>query len=141
MASKVLHGKHGSVSFTHATVAITEGITAWTLEVVGDTTGGIATMDQDYEIHYPTYKSWTATVTTVDAGDANFTEALLFGALAKTGEDTATLTLTEADGYDAPTDYAYSGSAYLAAVNKSLDMNGVVNITFNFQGTGALAVA
>ena len=83
-----------------------------------------------------TLKSWSGSITAIfDASGAD--EADLQTAL--TGGSAINLDLQLGDGtgsYD-----KYSGSANITSQSVTNDVNGIVEVTFNFEGTGALTIA
>ena len=110
-------GCGGSLSFTNLTAGVKQWSLNWESEVLDITDFD----DNCSKAFLGGFTGWTAQAT------ANWDAANT----AKPG-DSATLTLTVTSGS------AYSGTAILTSMGVSQNVNGVVEATYNFQGTGAL---
>ena len=110
-------GCGGSLTFTNLTAGVKQWTLNWYTEVMDVTDFG----DNCAKAFLAGFTGWTATAT------ANWDAANT----AKPG-DSATLTLTVTSGK------AYSGTAILTSMGVNQGVAGVVEATYNFQGTGTL---
>lgn len=133
MATIVHHGKNSTASWTSGTVVVSEATVTWTIEVTTDAIDISSSDETTTMARTAGHSTWTATVTVIDS-DVLYTEALIFAAI---GEN-ETLTIVSTDGVESAT---YTGAAILMNMSKSLEVTGLVQHTFNFQGAGALTVA
>lgn len=117
------HGKGGSASFSGLT-PIT--LTSWSVTATAEISEATA-MGDTWKSYLTGYKDWTATA-----------ECLLDG----TGPDigvlgsSATLTLTAASSGN----HYYSGTAICTNIGSSADKGDVAKVSYQFQGSGTLAV-
>lgn len=133
MAATIIHGKGGSFTWTDGTIAqLGEGELSWVIGITGSTADTTSMDDALMVGRVGTWKSWTATATVNDM-DAEYTEANIFHATTGLGFS-AELALL--DGTN-----TYTGTGILTGFNKSMDIEGVFNVTFNFQGTGAVVLS
>lgn len=110
-------GCGGSLTFTN----LTAGVKAWTLNHTLETLDTTDFADACVKTFMAGFSSWTATAT------ANWDAANT----ADVG-DSATLTLTITSGK------AFSGTALLVGVAVNTSVDGIVEATYSFQGSGAL---
>jgi len=130
----IVYGKAGSASWTDASgISVTEGEMDWILEITGEVIDITSMDDATFKARLGSWRDWTATVTSVDSGDVNYTEAKLFASLGETN------VLTLADGTKTWT--SASNGAMLVGWSKNLDVNDVIKFTWNFEGTAAITVA
>jgi len=125
-AGTILHGKGGTVSWSTDTAAfvVNEGMTSWTMNIVGDTADTTSVDDTSYVGRVGTWKSWTASVDTIDAG---YAEAVLFAALGDEAE------LACKDGSDSQAGTGgntYTGTGILVGFSKSMDINGIFTVSW-----------
>lgn len=113
-----VHGKGGSITFTN----LTAGVKTWSLSYDADVAEVTDFADAGVKAYIAGGSGWTATCT------ANWDSANT----AAPG-DSATLTLTVTAGS------TYSGTAILTSQVVSVNHDGVAEVTYNFQGTGALS--
>ncbi len=124
----MLHGRAGSVSFAGGGAEDLLRITSWTADATADVAETTAMSDANYWKSYLAgFKDWTATVE-VNSNTASFLTSL--------GEATpAALVLTLVAGT------TLTGNAFMTGASMSEPVDGIVTITYNFQGTGELAYA
>lgn len=125
----MLHGKAGSIAWAGTGTEETT-ITSWSLDASGDVaeTTNMSSAN-DWKEYVAGFRGWTATV------EANFNGTSMTNMIADLAGAAATLNLyfTGTTGLN--------GSAFLTGLSAKVDANGVEKITYNFQGTGALAYA
>lgn len=112
-----VHGKGGSITFTN----LTAGVKTWSLDSGADVAEVTDFADAGVKAFIAGGSGWTASCTA--NWDAANTAAV---------GDSATLTLTVTSGT------AYSGTAILTGMAIGEAHDGVVEVTYSFQGTGAL---
>jgi len=121
-------GKDGNVKIGTDAVA---NIKSWTLETTAETQDaskmGTAGNWRD---HLATLKSWAGSV------DA-WWDAADMGQAALSLGDTVTLDLFPTG--DASAQIKFSGSAIITGTPKTAAVDGLIEVSFSFQGTGALA--
>lgn len=110
-------GCSGSLTFTN----LTAGVKAWTLDYQQEVLETTDFADSCARTYMAGFTGWTATAT------ANWDAANT----AKPG-DSATLTLTVTSGK------TYSGTALVTGLAVNTNVQGIVEATYTFQGTGAL---
>lgn len=115
-----VRGCGGSLTYTN----LTAGVKQWTLDYQQEVLDVTDFADNCAKAFMAGFTSWTATAT------ANWDAANS----AKPG-DSASLTLTVTSGK------TYSGTAIVTGLSVNTDVNGVVEATYSFQGTGALSIA
>ena len=112
-----IHGNGGSITFTNLTAGVKSWTLAWKGEVHDITDFGDGTAR--------TFKggltSWTATA-----------ECQLDAANTAAPLDSATLTLDVNGTID------YEGTAIITGMNPSVPVDGIVMMSYSFQGTGTL---
>jgi predicted secreted protein len=127
-------GKEGIVKVGATPAAIAE-VKEWSLDVTGettdDTTMNTVQSNGGWRTHKHTLKAWEGSVSCLwDESDATGQETLDVGA-------TVALKLyPEGDGSG---DTFFSGDAIVTAVNRKATLDGMVEASFSFKGTGALA--
>lgn len=112
-------GYGGSITFTN----LTAGVKNWSLSYNADALETTDFSDSGNRTYIAGLKGWTATV------EANWDSSNS----AEPG-DSASLTL-DVDGT-----HNYSGTAILTGMSISQAVDGVVTVTYEFQGTGALTI-
>ena len=110
-------GYGGSITYTNLTAGVKQWSLNWTVDPLETTDFG----DSGNKTYIRGLKGWTATVT------ANWDAANTADP-----DDSATLTLTAASGK------TYAGTALLIGVGPVVEVAGVNQCTYTFQGTGAL---
>jgi hypothetical protein len=109
---------------------------AWSLDISQETTDTTDLSSTGWKTSESTLRSWTGSITAIfDASGAD--EADLQANLV--GGSAITLDLQLGDGTGSLD--KYSGSANITGQSITNDVNGIVEATFNFEGTGALTIA
>lgn len=109
---------------------------AWSLDISQETTDTTDLSSTGWKTSDATLKSWSGSITAVFDASGTAEGALQTGL---TGGSSVSLDLQLGDGsgsYD-----KYSGSANITSQSVTNDVNGIVEATFNFEGTGALTIA
>ena len=109
----------------------------WTLNTSKDT-ADVTTMDASgWKEYCSTLKGWAGSVTVLfDPADAGQIEAV---AAFESGDSVALeLILNEGGGVE---EWTYSGSAIVTTMPIASDVSSLVEVTFDFQGTGAMTTA
>jgi len=111
---------------------------AWSLDISQETADITDFSSSGWKESTTTLKSWSGSLTAIfDAtGSA---EGSLVGAL--TGGTTLDLELNAGDTTDSESYDKYSGSANITSMSITNDVNGIVEASFNFEGTGAITIA
>lgn len=122
MAAAPIHGKAGAITFSNLTL----GIKGWTLDYTSDTVDAtdFVTAALGYRVFLAGISSWKATV------KANFDPANT----AVVNNAPAALTLTVSGDAD------FQGNAIMTSFKVSTSFDGIVEVDYEFQGTGALTV-
>lgn len=135
------HGKDGSVQWINSTAI--DKVTSWSLTTVADT-AEYTSMDDaaaGYKVYLPGFLDWTATVECVISNDG------LYPDLDNTGiQDTDGAALILNGGQDVNpsavgSTQQYSGNAICTGITTTLDLNDVIKVTYNFEGSGTLTEA
>jgi hypothetical protein len=109
---------------------------AWSLDISQDTTDTTDLSSSGWKTSESTLKGWSGSITAIfDASGAD--EADLQTAI--TGGAAINLDLQLGDGTGSLD--KYSGSANITGQSVTNDVNGIVEATFTFEGTGALTIA
>lgn len=109
---------------------------AWSLDISQETIDITDFGSNGWKESVAGLKSWSGSVTAIFDASGTAEGALQTGLT--TGSD-VTLALTLGGGtgsYD-----VYSGEAKITSQSVTNDVNGVVEVTFNFEGNGALSIA
>jgi hypothetical protein len=109
---------------------------AWSLDISQETADITDFGSNGWKESATTLNSWSGSITAIFDASGTAEGALQTGL---TGGSTVALDLQLGDGtgsYD-----KYSGSANITGQSVTNDVNGIVEVTFNFEGTGALTIA
>ena len=109
---------------------------AWSLDIAQETTDTTDFGSSGWKESQATLKSWSGSITAIFDASGTAEGALQTGL---TGGSTVTLDLQLGGGtgsYD-----KYSGSANITGQSVTNDVNGIVEVTFSFEGTGAITIA
>lgn len=118
-----MHGKAGTATFSGLSPI---NLISWTVDSTADV-AEITDMADTWKTYLAGFKDWTATMTChLDSAGSDITTALA---------TSQTLTI------DTNTGLAFSGTAICTGSSASADKDGIVAITYNFQGSGALGEA
>ena len=126
-------GHEGSVSVASGSMGNAK---AWSLDVTQETVDTTDFDSNGWKESTATLNSWSGSITAIFDASGTAEGALQTGL---TGGSSVTLELTLGAGsgsYD-----VYSGSAIITGQSVTNDVNGIVEATFNFEGTGALTIA
>lgn len=122
-------GKNGIVKVGANAIA---EVKTFTVEETGDT-AETTSMGDEWRTYLPTLKSWSGSVESQwDDADTTGQGALVTGA-------EVSLKLYPDD--DATGDIEFSGSAIVTGISRSVSFDGIISISFTFQGSGALTKA
>jgi len=130
-----IQGHTGSVQVGSATMGNAK---AWSLDISQETADVTDFGSSGWKESAATLKSWSGSLTAIfDATGTS--EGALLGAL--TGGTTLALELhagltTDTEAYD-----KYTGTANITSMSITDDVNGIIEATFNFEGTGAITIA
>ena len=128
-------GHSGSVTAGGSAVGTAK---IWSLSLQADTVDTTTFASSGWKENVTTLKGWSGSITVVFDGGADTGEAALIASL--TGGSTVALELiTSATG--AGTSEKFSGDAYVTSMPVTNDVNGVIEVSFDFVGTGALTQA
>jgi predicted secreted protein len=109
---------------------------AWSLDIAQETVETTDFGSAGWKESVATLKSWSGSVTAIFDASGTAEGALQTGL---TGGSAVALDLQLGDGlgsYD-----KYSGSAIITGQSVSNDVSGIVEVSFNFEGTGAITIA
>jgi len=109
---------------------------AWSLDVTQETVDITDFDSSGWKESTATLNSWSGSITAIFDASGTAEGALQTGL---TGGSSVTLSLQLGGGtgsYD-----VYSGSAIITGQSITNDVNGIVEATFSFEGTGALTIA
>lgn len=109
---------------------------AWSLDIAQETVETTDFGSAGWKESVATLKSWSGSVTAIFDASGTAEGALQTGL---TGGSAVTLDLQLGDGtgsYD-----KYSGSAIITGQSVSNDVSGIIEVSFNFEGTGAITIA
>lgn len=111
---------------------------AWSVNIQADTADTTTFASGGWKENVQTLKSWSGSVTCVFDGGADTGEAALITSLTA-GSTVAMVLLTAATGAgDAET---YTGTANVTSMPVASEVSGVIEVSFSFEGTGALTLA
>lgn len=111
---------------------------AWSLTITQDTTDTTNFSSAGWKESTATLKSWSGTITVIyDGGDDDGQANLITGIT--TGAAVALVLNTSASG--AGTAETFSGNAIVTSMPITNDVNGIIEVAFAFEGTGALTPA
>ena len=126
-------GHEGSVSVASGAMGNAK---AWSLDVTQETVDITDFDSSGWKESTATLNSWSGSITAIFDASGTAEGALQTGL---TGGSSVALELTLGGGtgsYD-----VYSGSAIITGQSVTNDVNGIVEATFSFEGTGALTIA
>lgn len=109
---------------------------AWSLDVTQETVDTTDFDSSGWKESTATLNSWSGSITAIFDASGTAEGALQTGL---TGGSSVTLSMQLGGGtgsYD-----VYSGSAIITGQSITNDVNGIVEATFSFEGTGALTIA
>ena len=128
-----IQGYNGSVTVASGAMGNAK---AWSLDINQDTTDTTDLSSSGWKTSTTTLKGWTGSITAIFDASGTAEGALQTGL---TGGSTVALDLQLGDGTG--TLDKYSGSANITSQSVTNDVNGIVEVTFNFEGTGAITIA
>jgi len=111
---------------------------AWTMNLTSDTVDTTTFADGGWKANTQTLKGWAGNITVVFDGGADTGEAALIASITS-GATVALELLTSASG--SGTAEKYSGSANVVGLPITNEYSGVIIVSFDYPGTGALTVA
>ena len=111
---------------------------AWSLDVSQETVDTTNFGSAGWKESTPTLKSWSGSITVLFDGGADAGQAGLIAGV--TSGTTVALELN-VSATGAGTSEKFSGSAVVTNMPISNDVNGIVEVSFSFEGTGALTQA
>jgi len=111
---------------------------AWSIDLTNETVDTTNFASSGWKESVTTLKSWSGTITVNFDGGADAGEALIIAGLVA-GTEVALVLNTSATG--AGTAEKFSGNANITSLPITNDVNGIVEVSFAFEGTGALAIA
>ena len=126
-------GHEGSVSVASGAMGNAK---AWSLDVTQETVDTTDFDSSGWKESTATLNSWSGSITAIFDASGTAEGALQTGL---TGGSSVALELTLGGGsesYD-----VYSGNAIITGQSVTNDVNGIVEATFSFEGTGALTIA
>ena len=126
-------GHEGSVTVASGSMGNAK---AWSLDVTQETVDITDFDSSGWKESTATLNSWSGSITAIFDSSGTAEGALQTGL---TGGSSVSLSLQLGDGtgdYD-----VYSGSAIITGQSITNDVNGIVEATFSFEGTGALTIA
>jgi predicted secreted protein len=126
-------GHEGSVTVASGSMGNAK---AWSLDLSQETVDITDFDSNGWKESTATLNSWSGSITAIFDASGTAEGALQTGL---TGGSSVALELTLGDGsgsYD-----VYSGSAIITGQSVTNDVNGIVEATFSFEGTGALTIA
>ena len=127
-----INGSGGSVTANTNTVGTAK---IWSLDITQDTVETTNFASNGWKETTPTLKGFSGTVTTIFDGAADTGEASLVNGVFD-GATVALELLTSATG--SGTAEKFSGNAVITSMPVTNDVNGVIEVTFAFEGTGEL---
>lgn len=109
---------------------------SWSLDISSDTVDVTNFGSNGWKESESTLKSWSGSIVAIFDASGTAEGALKTGL---TGGSSVTLSL-QLGGGSGSLD-VYSGEANITSISITNDVNGIVEATFNFEGTGALTIA
>lgn len=110
----------------------------WSLDISRETVDATTFTSAGWKESVATLKSWSGTITVLYDGGADAGVAALITGLTA-GTSVALELLTSAAG--AGTSEKFSGNALVTSMPITNDVNGIIEVAFAFEGTGALTLA
>ena len=111
---------------------------AWSVDITGETVDTTNFASNGWKESVSTLKSWSGTITVNFDGGADSGEAAIITGLTS-GSSVALVLQTGATG--SGTAEKFSGSANVTSMPITNDVNGIIEVSFSFEGTGALTLA
>ena len=111
---------------------------AWSVDITGETVDTTNFASNGWKESVSTLKSWSGTITVNFDGGADSGEAAIIAGLTS-GSSVALVLQTGATG--SGTAEKFSGSANVTSMPITNDVNGIIEVSFSFEGTGALTLA
>lgn len=128
-------GYSGSCTVGASTVGTAK---AWSVDITGETVDTTNFASSGWKESVSTLKSWSGTITVNFDGGADAGEALIIAGLVA-GTSVALVLTTSATG--SGTAEKFSGNANVTSMPVTNDVNGIIEVSFSFEGTGALTLA
>lgn len=117
--------------------AVTEA-KAWSLDVTQETVDTTNFGSAGWKESVPTLKAWSGSITVIyDGGDDTGQASLIAGVTS--GSEVAVELVTSASGLG--TSEKFSGNAIITSMPITNDVNGIIEVSFSFEGSGALTQA
>ena len=110
---------------------------AWSLDLTGETVDTTNFASAGWKESVATLKAWSGTITVIFDGGADTGEASLITGIT-TGASVALILDTSATG--AGTAEKFSGDALITSMPITNDVNGIIEVSFSFEGTAALTI-
>jgi len=129
-----IQGYSGSVTVASGSMGNAK---AWSLDITQETVDTTDFDSSGWKESTSTLNSWSGSITAIFDASGTAEGALQTGL---TGGSSVALELSMGGGGSGSYD-VYSGSALITGQSASVDVNGIVEVTFNFEGTGALTIA
>ncbi len=107
----------------------------WSVDIVGDTVDTTTFASGGWKENAQTLKSWSGSITVVFDGGADTGEASLITSLID-GASVELELLTSATGAGAAE--KFTGDAIVSSMPITNDLNGIIEVSFSYVGTGAL---
>jgi len=130
-----IKGHEGSVTVAGNASAMGNA-KAWSLDITQETADITDFGSSGWKESTATLKSWSGSITAIFDG-SGADEGDLIAAL--TGGTTATVDLQVGDGTTG--NDKFSGTTNITSMSITNDVNGIVEASFNFEGTGTLTIA
>lgn len=111
---------------------------AWSVDITGETVDTTNFASNGWKESVSTLKSWSGSITVNFDGGADSGEAAIIAGLTS-GSSVALVLQTGATG--SGTAEKFSGSANVTSMPITNDVNGIIEVSFSFEGTGALTLA
>ena len=111
---------------------------AWSLDVSQETVDTTNFGSSGWKESTPTLKSWSGSITVIFDGGADSGQANLIAGVTSGG--TVALVLSTSAG-GSGTSEKFSGDAVVTSMPVTNDVNGIIEVSFSFEGTGALTQA
>ena len=110
----------------------------WSLSVSQDTADTTNFSSDGWKESTPTLKGWNGSITVLFDGGSDAGQADLIAG-ATSGTSVSLVLITDASG--SGTAEKFAGNAIITAMPITNDVNGILEVTFTFEGTGALTAS
>lgn len=128
-------GHSGSCTAGGSAVGVAK---AWSVDITGETVDVTDFSSGGWKESVQTLKSWSGSITVIyDGGEDTGVAGLITGLTA--GSTVALVLQTSATGTG--TAEKFSGNALITSMPVTNDVNGIIEVSFSFEGTGALTLA